>query len=110
MAVHELTTNALKYGALRQQDAHLDVRWRLEAGGDERPWLHVDWVETGVSMPQAGEQPRGTGQGRKLIEEALPYQLHALTSYVLTADGVRCSIALPVSYLAEAEVAGIDAE
>lgn len=96
MALHELTTNAAKYGALRQPGAHLAVSWRIEAAADGAPWLHVDWIETGVAMP-TDAVPRGTGQGRRLIEEALPYQLQAKTTYALTPDGVRCSIALPVS-------------
>ena len=96
MALHELTTNALKYGALKQPYARLEVSWRLEREDDE-PWLHVDWRETGVSIPPYQGEPRGTGQGRSLIEQALPYQLQARTTYVIADDGVRCSIALPVS-------------
>jgi len=37
------------------------------------------------------------GYGRELIERALPYQLNAETSYELTAEGVRCTIIVPVS-------------
>ena len=97
MALHELTTNAVKYGALKQPAATLTVRWRVESEEDDQVWLHMDWRETGVSMPPAAEQAHGTGQGRTLIKEALPYQLRAKTSYVMTDDGVHCSIALPVS-------------
>ncbi len=107
MAIHELTTNALKYGALKQPGAHLDVRWRIGADGDDRPMLHVDWQEKGVVMPPPGEQPSGTGQGRTLIEKALPYQLGAQVSYVLAEDGVRCSISLPASW--QSTVEGADA-
>lgn len=103
MALHELTTNAVKYGALSQPEASLIVRWRVEIGEDGQPWLHVEWQETGVLMSSSREEPRGTGQGRTLIEEALPYQLHAKTSYAITTDGVRCSIALPVSARTTAE-------
>jgi PAS domain S-box-containing protein len=97
MALHELATNALKYGALRQPAGRLRVAWRLEATEPgEETWLHVDWTETGVVMPPADARPRGGGQGRELIERALPYQLGARTRFLLGADGVRCSIALPV--------------
>ncbi len=102
MALHELTTNAVKYGALNQPDASLSVRWEVKDGEDGQPWLHMDWRETGVPMPPANGQ-HGTGQGRTLIEEALPYQLSAKTSYILTAGGVHCSIALPVSSQTTAE-------
>ncbi|MDQ1156009.1 PAS domain S-box-containing protein [Sphingomonas sp. SORGH_AS 950] len=97
MALHELTTNAVKYGALSQPGAHLAVRWRVEDGANGEPWLHVDWRESGVNMPPDGQAPGGTGQGRTLIEKALPYQLQAETTYVMAADGIHCSIALPVS-------------
>lgn len=98
MALHELGTNAAKYGALAHATGHLTVRWSLEpAGADDRPWLHIDWRESGVPMPPAGSAPQGTGQGRELIERALPYQLSARTTYRLEADGVHCTIAIPVS-------------
>lgn len=80
MALHELTTNAVKYGALKQPSARLNVRWRVETENDCQPWLHVDWIETGVLMPASDARPSGTGQGRRLIERALPFQLGAKTS------------------------------
>jgi two-component system, chemotaxis family, CheB/CheR fusion protein len=96
MAIHELATNAMKYGALAQPKGRLTVRWRLEPPRlGERQRLRVEWVESGVSMPPQTEI-RG-GAGRELIERALPYQLDAMTSYDLGADGVRCVITLPVS-------------
>lgn len=98
MALHELATNAVKYGALGQGAGHLAVTWWFEpAAPDGKPWLHVDWRESGVAMPPRGAAPGGTGQGRELIEHALPYQLSARTTYVLGPDGVRCTIAVPVS-------------
>jgi PAS domain S-box-containing protein len=98
MAIHELATNALKYGALGQPAGHLTIVWRQETSRDsEEPWLHVDWRERGVEMPPLGEAPRGSGQGRELIERALPYQLRAKTSFTLGADGVHCTISIPIS-------------
>jgi two-component system CheB/CheR fusion protein len=38
-----------------------------------KPWLELDWKESGVKMPPVGTNPKGTGQGRELIERALPY-------------------------------------
>ena len=102
MAIHELATNAVKYGALAQADGRLAVRWRFEPAQDDRaPWLHIDWRESAVTMPPAdtgdGGMPPRAGQGRELIERALPYQLHAETSFRLEPDGVHCTISLPVS-------------
>ena len=98
MGLHELATNAVKYGALGQPDARLVVSWRWESLGEGgKPWLHIDWRETGVTMALAETAARGTGHGRELIERALPYQLSAKTSYELGHDGVHCTISLPVS-------------
>jgi PAS domain S-box-containing protein len=98
LALHELATNAVKYGALGQAQARLSVTWWFEPSGEEGlPWLHIQWRETGVVMPPHDASPRGTGQGRELIERALPYQFDARTSYVLGPDGACCTIAIPVS-------------
>ena len=97
MALHELTTNAVKYGALKQGNGTLSVSWRLQRSGERRAWLHVDWKESGVEMPDPGAGPRGTGQGRDLIERGLPYQFDALTSFAMDPDGVHCVISLPIS-------------
>jgi two-component sensor histidine kinase len=98
MAIHELATNAMKYGALGQAGGRLAIDWTLEADGPGgKPWLHIDWRESGVRMASKGAWPNGTGQGRELIERALPYQLGARTTYSLGADGVHCTISIPVS-------------
>jgi two-component sensor histidine kinase len=99
LALHELGANALKHGALAQEGARLEVVWSFEKDGEGgRPWLHIDWRESGVAMPQApGPGPR-SGDGRELIEHALPYQLGARTNFSLKADGAHCTLALPVSH------------
>jgi PAS domain S-box-containing protein len=98
LAIHELMTNSVKYGALAQPDARLHIRWWLAPppAQDDRGLLHIDWREAGVAM-RPGAEDR-VGQGRELIEHALPYQLHADTRFTLTDDGVHCSIVLPISY------------
>ena len=96
LALHELATNANKYGALAQPNGRLQVRWcLLRTSNGTR--LRIEWNETGVSMSAPGVTPQGSGYGRELIERALPYQLQADTTYVLGPDGVRCTIELPVS-------------
>ena len=97
LAVHELATNAVKYGALAQSQAKLEIHWHVENAEPEGgAWLHVDWRERDVLMPANAGKP-GSGSGRELIERALPYQLGARTTYVMEADGIHCTIALPVS-------------
>lgn len=88
LGLHELATNALRFGALAQDGARLIVTWRLDAAR-----LLIDWRETGVRM---GAVPSGGGNGRTLIERALPYQLGAETRLMFEPDGVHCMIALPL--------------
>ena len=107
LALHELATNAVKYGALKQPTGRLVITWWLEppraTAPHDQPWLHVDWSESGVTMATPNSGLQGAGQGRQLIERALPYQLGAKTTYVMGPDGVRCSIAVPVSARTTAE-------
>lgn len=93
LVLHELSTNAVKYGALAQPTARLALRWHVEPANDPgRQQLCVAWRESGVAMPEAGMR---TGYGRELIERALPYQFRVETNYELTADGVHCTFCLP---------------
>ena len=93
LALHELTTNAVKHGALRTEDGRLEIRWSLEGGAD-RPWLALDWRETGVPMPP--DVSRRRGYGRELIERALAYTTRAKTRLTFGADGVACRIEMPL--------------
>ena len=98
MALHELTTNAVKHGALGQKSGRLHVRWRVEpAAGDGAPWITIDWRESGVDPARPADKRKDAGSGRRLIEDALPYQFGARTRFAIEPDGVHCTIALPLS-------------
>lgn len=92
LALHELATNAVKYGALSRPQGRLSVRWGLEAR-DQEPILRLRWRESGVPLPP--QPPLRRGYGSELIMRALPYQLQAETRLDFAADGVRCDIVLP---------------
>ena len=103
LALHELATNALKYGALAQDQGRLSLRWHaLRRNG--QPALHIEWTESCVDMSRAADAPQGGGYGRELIEHALPYQLDARTTYEMGPDGVRCTIEVPVSDVTSPEL------
>jgi PAS domain S-box-containing protein len=95
LGLHELATNALKYGALSSPAGKLTVSWevRHETGGAH---LHVVWDEDRGSRIDANPQDLRKGYGRELIERALPYQLGARTRYELRPQGVRCEIDAPL--------------
>jgi len=95
LALHELMTNATKYGALSAASGRLEVRWRRRRREDGTPVLRMEWNEVshGTAPPDAGRQG---GYGRELIERALPYQLKARTSYRLTGHGVECVVEVPL--------------
>ncbi|WP_407528056.1 sensor histidine kinase [Methylobacterium oryzisoli] len=94
LGVHELATNAVKYGALHHEKGRLAVTWEIEAAGEE-PCVTITWRESGIVMPDP-RVPRRKGYGSELIERSLPYQLRARTSLAFGADGVICTITLPV--------------
>jgi len=93
LAVHELATNAVKHGALAQEDGRLAVVWTLH-GADYRPQVVIYWAESGVCLPETASQNRGFG--RQLIERALPYDLGAKTKMDFMPDGLHCRIELPL--------------
>ena len=94
LALHELTTNAVKYGALATTRGRIAVRWRVK-GDRERPWLALEWQEAGV--PVTDIEPGHSGFGRELIEHGLPYDLGAKTSIEFQPGGVRCVIEVPLA-------------
>ena len=93
LALHELTTNAVKYGALENGTGRLSVTWELIQTAGRRN-LALNWVETGVGLQP--EKVTRRGYGRELIEQALGYALGGRTEYAIEAGGVRCRIELPV--------------
>ncbi|WP_336490593.1 PAS domain S-box protein [Methylobacterium nigriterrae] len=97
LALHELATNARKYGALGSDQGQLTVRWRVPVPEGEGRRLALEWVEEGIGGLSDEQSLIRRGYGRELIERALPYVLQARTSYELGATELRCSIDLPLS-------------
>ncbi|WP_340317097.1 PAS domain S-box protein [Rhizorhabdus argentea] len=94
LAVHELTTNALKHGAFAMPAGRLAVRWSIDTK-TEPPSLALEWRESGVAMPDH-EKPTRRGFGLNLIECGLPYQLGTTTSVALSPGGLVCNLVLPL--------------
>lgn len=100
LAVHELVTNALKYGALTTPKGHVYVTWEL-AKHDGHTVLALEWIESGVGIIDV--QPSRFGFGRRLLEKALPYELGALTSLRFAPGGLRASLEVPLPATSEHE-------
>jgi PAS domain S-box-containing protein len=94
LALHELATNAIKYGALQQSQARLAIRWSVSGSPGSR-LVTLQWTESEVHLPKQGSTT-ARGFGRHLIERALPYDLGGETSWSLEADGVRCELRVPL--------------
>jgi two-component sensor histidine kinase len=88
MAVHELATNAIKYGALSAESGHVDVGWSF-AGGRFR-W---SWRERGGPCVTP---PKRKGFGSRMIERALALQLSGKVAIDYRPKGVVCTIDAPL--------------
>ncbi len=92
MALHELATNAMKYGALSNDDGEIDLNWRI--GEETAPTLlHISWSERGGP---AVAPPERRGYGSMLIERALAHDLNSKTLLLFEPTGVRCLIDAPL--------------
>ncbi len=92
LALHELATNAAKYGALSTETGTLSVTWRAE--GDA---LVLDWTETGG--PPAAE-PARLGFGLTIVRSSIEAQFRGGVSYEWRRDGLRCTLSIPAAQIA----------
>lgn len=101
MVLHELTTNAAKYGALSAPSGRVSLRWRwAENGSDER--LAIDWQESGG--PPILE-PKKCGYGTSTIREAIPFELGGTVDLSFAPSGLRCQIEIPAEWVCDARPA-----
>jgi two-component sensor histidine kinase len=87
MAVHELATNAAKYGALSVPHGQVDIAWRI-AGGR----FTLDWVERNGPVAQA---PSFTGFGTRLMQRTVRDQLDGELRLDWHGEGLACAIVIP---------------
>lgn len=92
MALHELCTNAAKYGALSSDSGLVSISWRIE-GPAAAMVLRFDWVETGGPPVTA---PKRRGFGSRMIEQGLKQELGGEVVFEFAPSGVLCSIAAPL--------------
>jgi PAS domain S-box-containing protein len=96
MVLHELATNAAKYGALSTPSGHVCVRWDRQVNGNTSAGLVVEWRELDGPPIAAPSRP---GYGTSVIEDLIPYELGGAVDLSFAADGVRCRIAIPARWV-----------
>lgn len=89
MAIHELTTNAAKYGALSTGRGRVAITWSVEAG-----MLHLDWRESGGP---AVAPPTRQGFGSRLLQRVLTTQVQANITTDYAPEGFHLTLAAPLS-------------
>ena len=102
MAIHELCTNAVKYGALSAEGGKVTVHWRADGPEDDRR-LTLVWREAGgppVSPPSR------RGFGTRLIERGLASDLGGTARIEFAPEGVVCTVEAPLPEPEEAEAVG----
>lgn len=96
MVLHELATNAAKYGALSTEKGRVSIRWDRHLNGHLRSHLVLEWQEIGgPPVAAVGTSSYGTSTIRDLI----PYELGGTVDFALAPEGVRCRLELPADWL-----------
>jgi two-component sensor histidine kinase len=92
LTIHELATNAAKYGSLSVPDGKVNVTWDVATLNDKRT-LQLGWIESGGPVVK---EPGVRGFGSKLIEHSLKGELGADVQLHFAPEGVRFSLSLPL--------------
>jgi PAS domain S-box-containing protein len=91
MALHELATNAAKYGALSKRGGRVDLSWTVT---HSEPVLHLKWRESGGPAVTA---PEIEGFGTRMIRRVLASELGGKVSLDFMPEGLECSIEAPLN-------------
>lgn len=95
MGLHELATNALKYGALSAREGEVEIRWGIK--GSEAPRFRLTWTERGGPVATA---PTRRGFGTKLVERSLARDLGGTARITFAPEGVTCTVEAPLAEVA----------
>jgi two-component sensor histidine kinase len=89
--LHELTTNAVKYGALSNRSGRVSVRWRWKQNGSHDRLL-IEWQETGGPPVLA---PNRSSYGTSIIRELIPFEFGGAADLSFATEGIRCRLEIP---------------
>lgn len=92
LALHELATNASKYGALSNPSGQIEVTWALTADANGPPKFSITWTETGGPAPGIAKRK---GFGRQVIERLVPAALNGEATLTLEKPGLVWRLEVP---------------
>jgi PAS domain S-box-containing protein len=95
MVLHELVTNAVKYGSLSSPDGRVSVNLARRDSADGVARVVIGWREAGG--PGATKAPSQTSYGTKLIRNLVPHELGGAVDLMFAPEGLRCDIEIPVN-------------
>jgi PAS domain S-box-containing protein len=98
LALHELATNAAKYGALSNESGTVDLRWHVAHAGDE-PRFCLTWSEQGG--PPILSPPVQRGFGSRLIERSFAPESGGVVTLTYPPTGLVCRIEAPLASMQE---------
>jgi len=87
LALHELATNAAKYGALSTDEGRVKLAWRIEHGK-----IKLTWIESGGPEISA---PQRQGYGSRAIIAGIERQLGGVVNFDWHTSGLHCTLSLP---------------
>lgn len=92
MAIHELASNAVKFGALSAETGQVELTWDVQNADGKRK-VCLEWTEQGGPPVHP---PEHAGFGATLLTKVLPRQVDATVDVQFRADGLRCRIEAPL--------------
>ncbi|MGF7211976.1 PAS domain S-box-containing protein [Skermanella aerolata] len=92
LALHELATNAAKYGALSVEQGEVKLEWAVTGG--IQPSLRIEWGESGGPLVVP---PQRRGFGSRLIERGLAHEVDGEVDLDFSPQGVVCRVVVPLS-------------
>jgi PAS domain S-box-containing protein len=94
--LHELVTNAAKYGALSTPSGRVSITWRLPLNGSAGDRLVLTWRETCGPLVVPSSK---SGYGMDVIRSIIPYELGGTVDHVFAPEGARCQMEIPLAQL-----------
>lgn len=93
MALHELATNAIKYGALKTKTGQIEITWKLDGVGEDRRFA-LQWRESGGPTVVA---PTRKGFGSRMVQRVLAAELGGKVDVAYEPSGLVCTIEAPMA-------------